>query len=248
MTAAVVAVALGTAAASLAVRGKGEATRRLAVLRRPLPRAHAEKASPVDRQPPARLRLLAAAAAGLGAALLVSGSAGVALGVLAAVLSDRWLTRLPAAGARREERRLRAELPLALDLLAACLQSGLPVVTALEAVIGAVDPMLGARLAPVLTAFRLGAGPVEAWRPLTGDSVVGPTARTLMRAGRTGAPSADVVSALAARHREQVRADYERAARAVGVWAVGPLALCFLPAFLLVGVVPIVWGLVGSMV
>jgi len=140
-----------------------------------------------------------------------------------------------------------AELPLALDLLAACLQGGLPVVTALEAVTRAVDPVLGGRLAPAVTAFRLGAGPVDAWRSLEDDDIVGPAARMLMRAGRTGAPSADVVGRLAARQRELLRADYQRAARAVGVWAVAPLAVCFLPSFLLVGVVPMVWGLVGSL-
>jgi pilus assembly protein TadC len=252
VTGALPAAVLGGAAVALALRDVTPAGRRLAGLRPP-PQHAAQRldvARPVRRDAmlSTRSRFFAAAAAGLGVALVVSGAAGVLAGAVAALLAGRWLARLPPAGAVRDARRLRSELPLALDLLAACLQSGLPVVTALDAVIGAVDPVLGARLMPALTAFRLGAGPVEAWRPLAGDDVVGPAARTLMRAGRTGAPSADVVSALAARHREQVRADYERAARAVGVWAVGPLTVCFLPAFVLVGVVPIVWGLVGSMV
>lgn len=246
MSIAILAVAFGAAAAAMVSAPDGRASQRLAGLRRP---AAVEPARPPrpDRAQSTKSRWVGSAAAGLGVAAFVNGPAGLVLGLVAATALGRWLARLPPSGLVRQERRLRAELPLALDLLAACLQSGLPVVTALEAVIGAVDPVLGARLTPALTSFRLGAGPVEAWRPLTADGVVGPAARTMMRAGRTGAATADVVSAMAARQREQVRADYERAARAVGVWAVGPLTCCFLPAFVLIGVVPIIWGLVGSM-
>ena len=38
-----------------------------------------------------------------------------------------------------------------------------------------------------------------------------------------------------------------RAARVAGVQAVAPLAACFLPAFVLVGVVPVVAGVAGSL-
>ena len=39
----------------------------------------------------------------------------------------------------------------------------------------------------------------------------------------------------------------EQAARRVGVLAVAPLGLCFLPAFVLLGVVPVVIGLAGPL-
>jgi hypothetical protein len=39
----------------------------------------------------------------------------------------------------------------------------------------------------------------------------------------------------------------EQAARRVGVLVVAPLGLCFLPAFVLLGVVPVVLGLTGPL-
>ena len=41
----------------------------------------------------------------------------------------------------------------------------------------------------------------------------------------------------------QARADVEDRARAVGVKAAVPLGLCLLPAFVLIGIVPLVAGL-----
>jgi len=63
------------------------------------------------------------------------------------------------------------------------------------------------------------------------------------RACRSGAPPVRQVAALAAECRAaEVRAKQARARRA-GVLATAPLGLCFLPAFLLVGVVPLVIGM-----
>jgi hypothetical protein len=55
------------------------------------------------------------------------------------------------------------------------------------------------------------------------------------------------VSRLAAEVRAERRSAAEQAARRVGVLAVAPLGLCFLPAFLLLGVVPVVVGLAGPL-
>ena len=43
------------------------------------------------------------------------------------------------------------------------------------------------------------------------------------------------------------RADVEDRARAVGVKAAVPLGLCLLPAFLLLGIVPLVAGLMSTL-
>ncbi len=70
-----------------------------------------------------------------------------------------------------------------------------------------------------------------------------PLAGCLERAQETGVPAVEPIARLAAR----LRADAGRAAgiraRRVGVQATAPLGLCFLPAFLAVGVVPVVIGL-----
>ena len=72
-------------------------------------------------------------------------------------------------------------------------------------------------------------------------------ARALARACDGGAPVATAVSRLAAEVRAEGRSAAEQAARRVGVLAVAPLGLCFLPAFVLLGVVPVVLGLAGPL-
>ena len=62
-----------------------------------------------------------------------------------------------------------------------------------------------------------------------------------------GAPVAAAVSRLAAEVRAEGRGAAEQAARRVGVLAVAPLGLSFLPAFVLLGVVPVVVGLAGPL-
>ncbi|MDQ1599214.1 MAG: hypothetical protein QOD68_688, partial [Actinomycetota bacterium] len=69
----------------------------------------------------------------------------------------------------------------------------------------------------------------------------------LARATATGAPLAGSVREVAADERERARWDALERARRAGVHAVGPLAACFLPAFVLVGVVPVVVGVAQSL-
>lgn len=79
------------------------------------------------------------------------------------------------------------------------------------------------------------------------DDPLAPAARALGRAAEGGAPVAAAVARLAADARARSRAQGELAARRVGVLVVAPLGLCFLPAFVLLGVVPVVAGLVGPL-
>ena len=52
---------------------------------------------------------------------------------------------------------------------------------------------------------------------------------------------------LARELRERARAEVESRARSVSTRAAAPLGVCFLPAFVLLGIVPLVAGLVGSL-
>jgi pilus assembly protein TadC len=99
----------------------------------------------------------------------------------------------------------------------------------------------------VAAALDGGAAPEAAWAPLDGD------VEGARRIGRAAVRSADSGAALAgalARVAEDLRADRaaaaEAAARRAGVLVVLPLVLCFLPAFLLVGVVPVVVAVLGD--
>jgi pilus assembly protein TadC len=62
----------------------------------------------------------------------------------------------------------------------------------------------------------------------------------------SGAPLADMVAAVADDQRRRRRWSAEAAARRAGVQAVGPLVLCFLPAFVLLGVVPVVLSIAAE--
>jgi len=65
-------------------------------------------------------------------------------------------------------------------------------------------------------------------------------------AAESGAPLSDVLAGLAEDARARALLAARLRARAVGVRAVLPLGLCFLPAFVLLGVVPLVAGMVSQ--
>lgn len=196
---------------------------------------------------PATVRRLACTLAGLALAVVLPPVVGLPAGAAAAVLGPGLLARLEPASVRRERERLRADLPLVLDLLAACLAGGASLPGAAAAVGDAVDGPAGRRLARVATALHVGAPPSTAWLLLAGDrpddDPLGAAARSLARAADSGAAVAAALTRLADDARSQSRSAGAAAARRAGVLAVAPLGLCFLPAFVLLGVVPVVLGL-----
>jgi tight adherence protein B len=79
--------------------------------------------------------------------------------------------------------------------------------------------------------------------PATEDAAVG---RVLELAERAGAPAADLLRSTARRERRRARARARADAARLGVRLMLPLAVCVLPAFLLLGVMPVVLGLLFS--
>ncbi|MBB5939508.1 type II secretion system F family protein [Streptomyces zagrosensis] len=140
-----------------------------------------------------------------------------------------------------------AQLPLAADLLAACLAAGAEPRDAAEAVGSSLGGPVGQRLTRVAAELRLGGDLAEAWGQVGALPGATGLARSLERAAVTGAPAVEPVTRFAA----DCRADRGRAAtaraRRAGVMATAPLGLCFLPAFLLVGVAPVVIGLADGL-
>lgn len=65
-------------------------------------------------------------------------------------------------------------------------------------------------------------------------------------AERAGAPAVDLLAAAAVQRRRVARAEGRRAAAELGVRLLLPLAVCVLPSFLLLGVAPVVLGLISS--
>ncbi|MEV6222786.1 type II secretion system F family protein [Nocardia fluminea] len=138
----------------------------------------------------------------------------------------------------------------AFDLLAACLRAGLPMAAAARAGAPTAPPVLRAALLRAADLLALGADAATAWERAAADAVgsagaddVESLARMARRSARSGASLAVAVGELATQRREAVEdAAVARAERA-GVLIGGPLGLCFLPAFVCLGIVPVVIGL-----
>ena len=75
------------------------------------------------------------------------------------------------------------------------------------------------------------------------DEATAPLAAAVIRADRTGAPAANTVGRAARQLREAAADALSAEVRTVGVRATAPLTLCFLPAFICLGVVPTALGL-----
>ena len=142
--------------------------------------------------------------------------------------------------------------PLALagawDLMAACLSAGLPVPPAVRAAADALPGPAGAALRRAGELLALGADPQQAWQPALECPDTARLARVARRSGRSGAALAAALAALATEVRAGARERSEARAQRAGVLITGPLGLCFLPAFLVIGVVPVVVGLAGQLV
>ncbi|MFI7498994.1 type II secretion system F family protein [Streptomyces sp. NPDC049687] len=191
--------------------------------------------------------LPAGAVAGVGW-VVVGGVLGVVVGAIGAVALWRWRSRQQAAGTVSEaDAQLAArQLPLAADLLAACIAAGAGPVIAAQAVGEALGGPVGEGLARGAAEIRLGGEPATAWRSLACAPGAAALSRLLERADVTGLPAAGPVARLAA----DARADWTRAAtaraRRAAVMVAAPVGLCFLPAFIAIGVLPVVIGLAGG--
>lgn len=189
---------------------------------------------------------------------LLGGALGAAVAVVAGAGVRHWLRREGRAvgsgagtGPGAEDGRTGAEairqLPLAADLLAACVSAGAGPREAAEAVGISLGGPVGERLKAMAAQLRLGREPAEAWAWFARTPGAAPLARCLERADTTGAPAAEPMARLA----ERYRADRARRVTAHGrraqVLITAPVGLCFLPAFLAVGVAPVVIGLAGGL-
>ena len=218
-------------------------------LSRPHPRrrTRAGSARRASGAPDWLLPVAASLGAGCAVALFVGGSRGVLLGVGAAAATGAWVRRMETPAARRRRERLEADLPHAVDLLAACLAAGRAPGQAVAEVAAALDGPLHDELALVAARLRLGTDPAAVWRALAAHAQLGRLGRSLARVAETGASVAVASARLAEDLRHDGRARVEARARAVGVKAALPLGVCLLPAFVLVGVVPLVVGSLSAL-
>jgi pilus assembly protein TadC len=128
-------------------------------------------------------------------------------------------------------------------LLAACLRAGMPVPQAVRAVADGLEAPAGLALRRTADLLALGADHAQAWQPAVECAATARLAIAARRSGRSGAALAESLSRLGAEERAGAREQSEARAQRAGVLIAAPLGLCFLPAFLALGVVPVLIGL-----
>jgi pilus assembly protein TadC len=187
-------------------------------------------------------------AAALGVVVLVGGTAGGVAGIVVGIGARTAIARrrAVATGKAVDPEPDPAELPLCADLMAACLAAGATPGEAAGAVGRCLDGPLGAALLRAEAELRLGGEPSECWARFGRLPAVRPMGRCLARASTTGSAPVAEMARLAADYRAAHARSALAAARRAAVLATAPLGVCFLPAFLLVGVAPVVMGLAGA--
>ena len=189
-----------------------------------------------------------AVAAWLALPVLVGGAVATGVAVVSLPIAVIVLGRLEPSGVRRAREREQAEAPQAMELLASCLSAGAPLRVAVAEVARVSGPEVAATLGRVVSLVGVGVPDAVAWSGLSGDDVWGPAARDVARSAGSGSAVAGLLGEHAGSCRTVRRREAERRARTVGVRSVGPLMCCFLPAFLLVGVVPLIAGTVLGLI
>jgi Flp pilus assembly protein TadB len=202
--------------------------------------------SPKAERRSRNLRAAIAVASGLGVAGFIGCWWGMPIGVVVTIVVDRFLRRQETPEARAARMRAMTDMPLCADLLAAALRAGAPVDRAAAAVADALGGPLGERLERAARSLRMGAAPPEAWGHLSDVTGADRLVAAAIRSSASGGALAGAFTRLA----DDLRADRavvaDAAARRAGVLIVLPLGLCFLPAFVLAGLVPVVIAVLGD--
>lgn len=135
-----------------------------------------------------------------------------------------------------------------LDVLSVCLSAGMSVPAAAAATAPSAPPRLAAMLRRAADLLALGADPDTAWAsPVDGVDATGEAlARLARRSASSGSALAQGVADLAEQARQEATHAAAAAAERASVLIAGPLGLCFLPAFICLGIVPVVAGLTGD--
>jgi tight adherence protein C len=144
--------------------------------------------------------------------------------------------------ARRVDEAMRAQLPVAVDLISVAVGASCTPYQAVAVAARWSPPRIASALDAAVRDTALGlsfddalantAGRAPAMRPLT---------ETLRTSARLGAPAAAALARLAQEVRTDVRRRSEARARTVPVRLLFPLVFCVLPAFALLTVVPVLF-------
>ena len=134
------------------------------------------------------------------------------------------------------------------ELFAACLSAGMAVSSAAAAAAPSAPRAVRTALNRASELLALGADPVLAWSDdqASDDKNTEALLRMARRSAVSGHALAHGVAELAAQVRQDAATASDAAAERASVLIAGPLGLCFLPAFVCLGIVPVVVGLAGD--
>jgi Flp pilus assembly protein TadB len=195
-----------------------------------------------------RLRGLAAAGAGLTAALVLPGWYAVPAGALASWLVWRHSRAWEDREVRRRREQLAGDVQHVVDLLSAAVSAGASPAYALHEVAALCDDVTAETLSHWSRRLRWGSEPSEVWTDMAAHEQLGALGQALLRSATSGAPVAASLDRLAEDERARHRGAVESRVRQIEVRASAPLGLCLLPAFVLLGIVPLVAGAVTGLV
>ena len=183
----------------------------------------------------------------LAAVVILGPVMGALVAVVATPAARTVVGGLETSASRRRATRIADQLPTALDLMVATLDAGRPPVAAFALVADVTPEPLGDELGLIGSRLAVGGDPHAVWANLADDPLLGPLGRAFRRAETSGMPVARVVESVVDELRRERRAARRERSRRVGVRTAAPLGACFLPAFFLVGVVPTIVGVVGTL-
>lgn len=192
------------------------------------------------------MRTAAAILLGIAIWIFMGSAVGLVAGGAAAFAARAFLSRLTSRRSVDEERLLRRQVAAAVGLLSATVATGVPPVRAIAVVAEAIEDPLRSRFERVATLLMLGADQREAWRDCIDVPDLAHVAAAFARSESTGAPIGELLQSTASEVMAQRVVDAEVEARQVGVRAFVPLAVCFLPAFVLLAGIPMVVTMAAS--
>lgn len=134
---------------------------------------------------------------------------------------------------------------LILDLVATAVRSGADLPRALHTVGAACPGVVGDRLRDGAARLRLGASWAEAWQGA--PPILDPVCAALAPAWTDGLSPLSALESAAGELRRDRRSRAQQATSRLAVRLVLPLGLCFLPSFVLIGVVPVLLSLAGEL-
>ena len=164
----------------------------------------------------------------------------VGAAALGYVLPDAWLSRK----ARQRQERIRRGLPDALDLLVVCAEAGLGLNAAIQRVAGEIDiqhPDLAGELQLMIMQTRAGIDVRTALKDFderTNIDDIRSFVTTLLQSMRFGTSISDSLRIYSEEMRDKRLQRAQEQAAKLSIKMLAPIALCIMPAFLLVAIGP----------